>query len=77
LNPRKNFILNSFDSKNYYVSIKNMDGRNINLTKNTDRVNDAAIKLINARSNLEKDDILFSGIGTVGITAYIDETPKN
>ena len=40
-------------------------------------INDDAIQKINARSSLEKNDILFSGIGTIGRTFYLDETPKN
>ena len=43
----------------------------------TDRINDDALKLCNNRSNLEVGDILFSGTGTIGMTALIDEEPIN
>jgi len=75
LNPRKNFVLGK--GNNFYVTIKNMDNQRVILDERCDKIDDEAIKKINARSNLEKDDILFSGIGTIGRTFYIDETPKN
>lgn len=43
----------------------------------TDKINDEALKLCNNRSNLEKGDVLFSGTGTIGETAIIQETPHN
>ncbi len=75
LNPRKNFVLG--EGNNYYVTIKNMNNRRVILDERCDKVNDDAIKKINTRSKLEKDDILFSGIGTIGKTFYADENPKN
>jgi len=77
LNPRSNFSLNTADALNYYVTIKEMDGKNLIFSDKTDKVNNVALKLINARSNLEKNDILFSGTGTIGVTYLINETPKN
>jgi type I restriction enzyme S subunit len=47
------------------------------LLDKTDRVNDEALKVINNRSNLETGDILFSGTGTVGRIAVIQDPPKN
>lgn len=64
LNPRKNFVLGN--GKNYYVTIKNMANNNIYLDDRCDRVDDDALKKINARSDLRTGDILFSGIGTMG-----------
>lgn len=40
-------------------------------------INDNALKLINNRSNLEIGDILFSGTGTIGKTALIQDKPTN
>ena len=46
-------------------------------TEKTDRINDYALRLCNNRSNLESGDVLFSGTGTIGETAVIEETPTN
>ena len=64
LNPRKNFVLGS--GENYYVTIKNMKDNNIYLDDKCDRIDDEALIKINKRSDLQKGDILFSGIGTMG-----------
>ncbi|MDM1708444.1 restriction endonuclease subunit S [Thiopseudomonas alkaliphila] len=77
LNPRQNFQLNTSDAQGYYVTVREIqDGKIVFLDK-TDRVNDRALELINGRSNLEVGDILFSGTGTVGRTAVIEEKPAN
>ncbi|EOX4147099.1 restriction endonuclease subunit S [Vibrio cholerae] len=77
LNPRKNFQLNTSDAQGYYVTVREIqDGKIVFLDK-TDRVNNRALELINGRSNLEVGDILFSGTGTVGRTAVIEEKPAN
>lgn len=77
LNPRKNFKLNTFDAENYYVTIKEMDGKNITFLDKTDKVNDEALKLINKRSNLDANDVLFSGTGTIGVTYLVTKKPLN
>ncbi|MEI6728620.1 MAG: restriction endonuclease subunit S [bacterium] len=77
LNPRKNFVLNSPNAKNYYITVRELSGFNVNFLEKTDRVDDEALKLINNRSNLEAGDVLFSGTGTIGRTALVRETPKN
>lgn len=77
LNPRKFFKLNTEDAKNYYVTIREIRGNKIVFSDSTDRINDDALKLCNNRSNLEVGDILFSGTGTIGMTALIDEEPIN
>lgn len=77
LNPRQNFQLNTSDAQGYYVTVREIqDGKIVFLDK-TDRVNDRALELINGRSKLEVGDILFSGTGTVGRTAIIEEKPAN
>ncbi len=77
LNPRKNFKLNDTGANNYYVTVRELGGIDIIFQEKTDMVTDDAIKLINNRSNLEKNDILFSGTGTIGRTALIQENPTN
>jgi type I restriction enzyme S subunit len=76
LNPRLNFLLNSGGS-NYYVTIKNFFDGVLKLDDNCDKVDNIALGLINNRSDLRKDDILFSSIGRVGDAYLITETPKN
>lgn len=71
LNPRKNFILNTIDAKNYYITVRELIGQDVVVNEKTDKVNDEALELIMKRSNLEKYDILFSGTGTIGRTALI------
>ena len=75
LNPRKNFVLG--EGNNYYVTIKNMQNNQIILDNKCDYIDDEAILKINKRSNLQKGDLLFSGIGTIGKVYLIDETPTN
>ena len=77
LNPRKNFILNTPDAQNYYVTVRELTGLNVKFLDKTDRVNDEGLRLINNRSNLEVGDVLFSGTGTVGRTALVKEAPKD
>ena len=75
LNPRQNFVLGSGD--NFYVTIKNLGDFEVELDKKCDKVDNDAIKKINSRSDLKKDDILFSGIGTIGKAVYVFDEPKN
>ena len=75
LNPRKNFKLG--EGSNYYVTIKNMGNNRVYLDDKCDKVTDEAIEKINKRSKLQKGDLLFSGIGTIGRVALITETPTN
>ena len=75
LNPRKNFTLGV--GKNYYVTIKNMANNSIYLNDKCDKVDDEAIEKINKRSDLQRGDILFSGIGTIGRVYMIDIPTKN
>ncbi len=77
LNPRKFFSLNTNDAKNYYVTIREIHNNRIVFSDKTDRIDDEALRLCNKRSKLEKDDVLFSGTGTIGEVAVIEETPTN
>lgn len=75
LNPRKNFVLGSGD--NFYVTIKNLGDFEVVLDDKCDKVDDDAIKKINSRSDLKENDILFSGIGTIGKVVYVFDKVKN
>lgn len=77
LNPRQFFILNSDDAQNYYVTIREIQNNTVVFTDRTDRIDDDALRLCNNRSNLEEGDVLFSGTGTIGETAVVNETPTN
>lgn len=77
LNPRKNFVLNTVDAENYYVTVRELWGIDINFYDKTDRVNNEALRLINNRSNLEVWDVLFSWTWTIWRTALVKEKPKN
>ena len=77
LNPRKNFILNDDNAKNFYVTVREIVNGKIVFFDKTDRVNDAALLLIKKRSSLDVGDVLFSGTGTIGRTAVVEETPTN
>lgn len=77
LNPRQNFQLNTSDAQGYYITVREIQDGKIRFLDKTDRVNHRALELINGRSNLEIGDILFTGTGTVGRTAIIQENPTN
>ena len=77
LNPRQFFKLNTEDASNYYITIREIVNGRIVPTEKTDRINDDAMRLCNNRSNLEAGDVLFSGTGTLGETAVLEETPVN
>ena len=75
LNPRVHFKLNTEDAQGYYVTVRELKGFTFEIDSKTDRINDAAIKRINERSNLQIGDVLFSGTGTIGRTALVEEEP--
>ena len=75
LNPRKNFVLG--EGENFYVTIKNMADNTVYLDDKCDKVNDDAIIKINKRSDLKINDLLFSGIGTIGRVCLIDISTNN
>ena len=76
LNPRDNFTLNS-GGNNYYVTIKNFEHGILHLDEKCDLVDEKALRLIQARSDLKRDDILFTSIGRVGDCYLIKNTPNN
>ncbi|WGI37063.1 restriction endonuclease subunit S [Mesomycoplasma lagogenitalium] len=82
LNPRNNFNLNDESNEKlvaWYITTKDYsENQEIIFDINkTAKITEAARKLINKRSKLEKNDILFSGIGTVGKVALVDFEPYN
>ncbi|GAA8139299.1 hypothetical protein HpDR134_12470 [Helicobacter pylori] len=77
LNPRSFFKLNTPNANNYYVTIRELEDYTIKFHSSTDRIDDNALSLCLKRSNLEKDDILFSGTGTIGKVSIIEKNPNN
>ena len=75
LNPRKNFVLNAPTSKIPYITGKDIFNNLINVTDKTDKIDSAALALINRRACLEKDLLLFAstGTGTVGRMAIVTD----
>ena len=59
------------------MTIREIHNGKIELSEQTDRIDDRALALCNNRSNLEIGDVLFSGTGTIGETAVISEKPYN
>lgn len=76
LNPRVHFKLNTPDATGYYVTVRELKGWTFEVDDKTDRINQAAVKRINERSNLLVGDVLYSGTGTIGNTAIVQEEPS-
>ena len=72
LNPRKNFTLNGKGANCYYLTVKEMTTGKIVFSDKTDKITPDAVNIIQNRSRLETDDILLSGIGTIGKVAIVD-----
>lgn len=77
LNPRQNFKLNSPGAANQYITVRELAGFKIIPTHKTDLVDDEGLARIQARSRLQVGDVLFSGTGTIGRTALVEEEPTN
>lgn len=78
INPRRFFKLNPDDAIGFYVTVRELNGlKGVNQTEKTDLINDEAIKIIQARANIENGDILFSNTGTVGKMALVDYETLN
>ncbi|MDA8413690.1 MAG: restriction endonuclease subunit S [Desulfobacteraceae bacterium] len=77
LNPRQNFTLNPSGAENYYVTVRELGGFDVRVSGKTDRVDDVGLALIQNRSKLQAGDVLFSGTGTIGRTAFVAEKPDN
>ena len=72
LNPRKNFTLNPSGANCNYLTVKEMASGKIIFSDKTDKITKEAVGIIQNRSRLEVDDILLSGIGTIGRVAIVD-----
>ena len=72
LNPRKNFTLNSSGADCNYLTVKEMASGKIIFSNKTDKITKEAVGIIQNRSRLAVDDILLSGIGTIGRVAIVD-----
>lgn len=75
LNPRVHFKLNTDDATGYYITVRELKGFEFRVDAKTDRINEQAIRRINERSNLKIGDVLYSGTGTIGRTAVVNELP--
>lgn len=75
LNPRDNFKLNNGGSF-FYVTIKNIIHGRLSF-ENCDRIDGKALQLVQKRSDLQVNDVLFSSIGRIGDCYVITEPPKN
>jgi len=75
LNPRQNFKLNVLGAKCNYVTGKEIYDNSINITERTDKITDEVVKLINKRSKLSDNTLLFASTGcsTVGRMAIVDK----
>ena len=77
LNPRDNFRLNEEGATGYYVTVKEITSGKIEFTDKTDRITEEARTIIQNRSHLEVNDVLLSGIGTIGKVALVDIPVNN
>lgn len=82
LNPRKNFKLNDSSKEpltSWYITTKDYSlNEKIEFVEGkTARITEEARQIINKRSKLEINDILFSAVGTVGKIAFVDFKPDN
>ena len=81
LNPRKNFILNdsSGELTSWYITTKDYSqNEEIEFIEGkTARITETARIKINQRSKLQKGDLLFSAVGTVGKVALVRNEPNN
>lgn len=75
LNPRVHFKLNTEGAKGYYITVRELKGWSFHVDDKTDRINEQAIKRIDERSKLKIGDVLYSGTGTIGNTALVQELP--
>lgn len=77
LNPRKFFKLNPPNAENFYITVREMVEHKIVISPKTDKISAEALELCLKRSKLEKNDILFSGTGTIGEVVTLSEKPTN
>lgn len=51
-----------------------MGERNVRYWESKDKINSEGLQRINERSNLEVNDVLFSGTGTIGKVSLIEKS---
>lgn len=73
LNPRKNFKLGQGDIN--YITVKNLTTNGTIDFSNCDRIDEAARKVVHARSDVQKGDILFASIAPLGRCVIVGENP--
>ena len=74
LNPRDNFVLNDGDIK--YVTVKNLNTSGLLDFSGCDTISEKTKALINKRSKLSQNDILFASIAPLGRCYLVQEEPK-
>lgn len=74
LNPRDNFVLGNGNIK--YLTVKNLNTDGTIDFSNCDLINEDALKLVHARSDIKKGDILFASIAPLGRCYLIQDTPN-
>lgn len=74
LNPRDNFVLGNGNIK--YLTVKNLNTDGTIDFSNCDLIDEEALKLVHARSDIRKGDILFASIAPLGRCYLIQDTPK-
>ena len=78
VNPRKFFKLNPPNADCFYVTVRELNGlQGVKQYEKTDKIDKKAVDFIEKRSQIEKDDILFSNTGTVGKMALVIDEPIN
>ena len=74
LNPRDNFVLGKGNMK--YLTVKNLNTDGTIDFSNCDLIDEEALKLVHARSDIKIGDILFASIAPLGRCYLIQDTPK-
>ena len=74
LNPRDHFKLGKGNIK--YITVKNLNTDDSIDFDNCDVIDEEALQIVHARSDISKGDILFSSICPLGRCYLIDEKPK-
>lgn len=74
LNPRDNFVLGNGNIK--YLTVKNLNTDGTIDFSNCDLIDEEALKLVHARSDIKVGDILFASIAPLGRCYLIQDTPN-
>ena len=66
-------VKNDLNGEYYLLSNKNINNGKIIISEDDRKINRKEFERINARTKIEKDDILISTVGTLGKTAIVKE----